>query len=70
MRAHIFGQIKSLGSVAKQPKMKCLCGKVVPIMFAYRCYQCGAFFCPKCAGKHFGGFELNSKFQRVKKGET
>ena len=33
--------------------MKCLCGKVVPIMFAYRCYECGAFWCPKCAGKHF-----------------
>ena len=53
-RAHIFSQLKLLGNSNKQPQMRCLCGKVVPIMFAYRCYECGAFWCPKCAGKHFG----------------
>ena len=52
-RAHIFSQCKILGNTAKQPQMKCFCGKVVPIMFAYRCYECGAFWCPKCAAKHF-----------------
>lgn len=52
-RAHVFTQLKSLGPHKKQPEMRCLCGKVVPIMFAYRCYECGAFWCPKCAGKHF-----------------
>lgn len=54
-RTHIFTQLKSLGPSVKQPKMKCLCGKIVPIMFAYRCYECGAFWCPKCARKHFTG---------------
>lgn len=52
-RTHIAIQLKSLGPTNKQPQMKCLCGLVTPIMFAYRCYECGAFWCPKCAGKHF-----------------
>ncbi len=52
-RAHIFTQLKSLAPVKKQPQMRCLCGKIVPIMFAYRCYECGAFWCPKCASGHF-----------------
>lgn len=52
-RKHIFTQLKSLGSMDNQPKMKCLCGRVTPIIYAYRCYECGAFWCPKCAGKHF-----------------
>ncbi len=52
-RTHIHNQIKSLGTLSKQPKIECLCGKIVPYMYAYRCYACGAFWCPKCAGKHF-----------------
>lgn len=53
-RTHIFNQVKSLGVMNKQPQIKCLCGRVVPILYAYRCYECGAFWCPKCAAKHFG----------------
>jgi len=45
--AHIFNQIKSLGNYKKQPQMRCLCGHIMPIQFAYRCYMCGAFWCPK-----------------------
>ena len=56
--AHIFSQLQLLGSTDKQPQMRCLCGKVIPIMFAYRCYECGAFWCPKCAGKHFGAKKI------------
>ncbi len=52
-QAHIFSQLKSLGNIHKQPQMRCLCGKVVPIQYAYRCYECGAFWCPKCSSKHF-----------------
>lgn len=53
-RAHIFSQLQSLGPINKQPQMRCLCGRIVPIMFAYRCYECGAFWCPKRADTHFG----------------
>lgn len=49
----IWAQLKELGSMKKQQHITCLCKKVVPIMYAYRCYYCGVFFCPKCAGKHF-----------------
>lgn len=52
-RAHVFAQIKSLGPIKKQVTIRCLCSKVVPIAHAYRCYECGAFWCPKCASKHF-----------------
>ncbi len=55
---HIFNQLKQLGPYKKQPQMRCLCGKIVPIMFAYRCYECGAFWCPKCAGGHFGADKI------------
>ena len=53
-RTHIFRQLQSLAPVNKQPQMKCLCGKVMPIQFAYRCYECGAFWCPRCSATHFG----------------
>jgi len=53
-RQHIFDQLKQLGPVDKQPQITCICGKTVPAMYAYRCYECGAFFCPKCASEHFG----------------
>lgn len=52
-RTHIFNQAKSLGSLNKQPQITCLCRKVVPILYAYRCFECGAFWCPKCAKVHF-----------------
>lgn len=52
-RAHIFSQLQSLQPLKGQPVMRCLCGKVVPIQYAYRCYECGSFWCPKCAGTHF-----------------
>jgi len=53
-RQHIFDQLKPFGPTKEQPQITCLCGKTVPAMFAYRCFMCGAFWCPKCAGKHFG----------------
>ena len=52
-RQHIQDQLKPLMPMKTQPKITCLCGKTVPVMYAYRCYFCGAFWCPKCAGKHF-----------------
>lgn len=52
-RTHIYNQVKSLGNVKEQPQMKCLCGNIVPIRSVYRCYECGAFWCPKCSAKHF-----------------
>lgn len=67
-RAHIFAQLKSLGPAKEQPQMRCLCGKIVPIMFAYRCYECGAFWCPKCASEHFGK-EVVARRQGVKDGK-
>ena len=53
-RAHVFYQLMQLGSIDEQPKVTCLCGLTVPVQNAYRCFECGAFWCPKCAGKHFG----------------
>lgn len=40
------------------------CGKKVELIWAYRCYFCGIFFCEHCAGKHFGGSreEWNKKY--------
>ncbi len=52
-RTLILFQLKQLGPYSKQQKITCLCGKIVPVMFAYRCYECGVYFCPKCASKHF-----------------
>lgn len=52
-RAHIMFQLRQVGTVGRQQIITCLCGKSVPIMFAYRCYECGAFWCPKCAAVHF-----------------
>ena len=46
-------QLNLLGPPSKQLLMTCLCGKKIPIMFAYRCYECGIFFCPRCASEHF-----------------
>ncbi len=54
-RQHVQDQLKQLGRMDEQPKITCLCGKTVPAMYAYRCFMCGAFWCPKCAGKHFEG---------------
>jgi hypothetical protein len=53
-RQHIFDQLKQLGSMKEQPRITCICGKIIPAMYAYRCFECGAFFCPKCASRHFG----------------
>jgi hypothetical protein len=52
-RQHVRSQLEQLGPPSKQPKITCLCGHTVPVMLAYRCYMCGAFWCPKCGGKHF-----------------
>jgi len=52
-RTLILFQLAQLGPHKKQPIITCLCGKDVPAMYAYRCYECGVFFCPKCASKHF-----------------
>jgi len=52
-RVFICHQLKQLGPPSKQPIITCLCGKDVPTRFAYRCYVCGAFWCPKCGAKHF-----------------
>jgi len=52
-RTIVWFQLKQLGPPSKQPLITCLCGHRVPAMFAYRCYECGVFFCPKCASKHF-----------------
>jgi hypothetical protein len=36
------------------PKVKCRCLKMVSILFAVKCYYCDEWFCPTCAGVHFG----------------
>ena len=52
-RALIYSQLKSLGCLSKQQIITCLCGKQIPVMFAYRCFECGAWWCPKCSKTHF-----------------
>lgn len=52
-RTLILFQLKQLGPTSKQQLITCLCGHEIPVIFAYRCYECGVYFCPKCAGKHF-----------------
>ena len=52
-RTLIRFQLSQLGPPRKQPIITCLCGEKVQVRFAYRCYMCGAFWCPKCGAKHF-----------------
>lgn len=30
-----------------------ICSTPIPLMFAFKCYYCGFWFCKKCAGEHF-----------------
>ena len=32
----------------------CPCGHRTPLWYAYKCAQCGAYFCKDCARRHFG----------------
>ena len=46
-------QLRELGDIRTQKKIGCLCGRIVPTQYMYRCLECGIFFCRKCAIKHF-----------------
>lgn len=32
----------------------CGCGRTRPLLYSYRCYFCGEWYCERCAPKHFG----------------
>lgn len=35
-------------------KIRCVCLKLTPMKYAYRCLYCGIFYCRTCAEQHFG----------------
>lgn len=49
-RAIVSGQIREIGTSAK---VTCQCGVKIPVIWAYRCWYCGVWFCEKCAREHF-----------------
>lgn len=51
----IQAQTRELGDAFWKTSVTCGdCGRKVGMLFAYRCYYCGIFFCVECAEKHFG----------------
>lgn len=45
---------KQLMQAAREGKVDCSCGKIIPTHLMYRCLYCGEFYCQKCAEDHFG----------------
>lgn len=32
----------------------CGCGKPIQLLWMYRCFYCGEYYCAQCAPEHFG----------------
>lgn len=63
-RVIVFNQQKEIIAQGKYEQVTCPCGWKLPSRLAYRCYFCGVFLCPSCAGKHFGERPLMAKLER------
>lgn len=46
------------------PVITCPCGRRTPLANNYRCRQCGLWFCPACAARHFGTDESGTDATR------
>lgn len=46
---------RQLEAIKAAPPMfvACPCGKAIALQVAYKCYECGVWFCEKCARRHF-----------------
>jgi hypothetical protein len=46
---------RAIKASSKTDKMACVeCGHEAALWHLYRCYECGCWYCQKCAGPHFG----------------
>jgi len=62
-RSIVLNQQKEIISQGTVEEVTCPCGFKLPTRLAYRCFFCGIFFCPTCAGKHFGERPLMAKLE-------
>ena len=54
-RRHVGEQLEQIGRPPEErADVSCLCGAIVPVKYAYRCLECGAWWCRPCAVEHFG----------------
>ncbi len=45
---------QEIEATAMECKITCICDLTYEIKHLYRCHDCGIWFCPVCAKKHFG----------------
>ena len=51
------------------PSVTCICGRKIPLRFAYKCLYCDVFFCGDCAEEHFGKTREQYQADKLKRGE-
>ena len=52
-RAKLRRQLMEILPYRGEVLVHCVCGNRISLMYAYRCFYCGLYFCRACAGKHF-----------------
>lgn len=50
----LYEQCKQVLNLNSATPFFCPCGRHLDPLQAFKCYECHIWFCPSCAGRHFG----------------